>query len=197
MLNYRLYPLDLVDEDELERLYFEHRNAMYTVAHSILMDQRAAENALSLAFSVCRKNFYTIKKLTPPEQHHYLCRVAKDCAYRSLHTTDGKRTDVPLSAPISTISTVSTALDDDTLDALCQAKGVQTVKACILTLDGHCREVLYLHYVADLSPRKIAKRLGTDVKTVRCLLTTGKKQLIERLEQADSDGSSRSTDECF
>jgi RNA polymerase sigma factor (sigma-70 family) len=66
-----------------------------------------------------------------------------------------------------------------------------TLLAAVADLDERDRELIALHYGADLSPREIAELLGARTNAIEVALHRARGRLREKLEQSDAPAASQ------
>lgn len=91
---------------------------------------------------------------------------------------------------ISAIPADEVVSQSEPTDKIAEHLEVQrSVLAAVHGLSSPYREVVYLRFFEDLTPTRIAERLGTPVKTVKTRLTRGLSLLRSQLQDAQGDSS--------
>ena len=73
--------------------------------------------------------------------------------------------------------------DDDFIERLDIGNTYNRVVEAILSLDEKYRDVLYYHFVCEMSVNNISDLLGRKTSTVKQQLVRGKKILLEKLRE--------------
>lgn len=168
------------DRDLFEQIYNDYKKRMLFVANRVLHDQYEAEDAVHNALIGIAKNINTVKKLEPDKVASYILTAAYKSALNSAkHTV--KEEIYSLSDDFNQIS------DDNFFERLRIRERYDEVIEGIKSLKPIYREVLYLHYVSDLSAKKIGHLLNRKVRTVEKQIERGKQLLLIKLENTSSE----------
>ncbi|MBQ2775611.1 MAG: sigma-70 family RNA polymerase sigma factor [Clostridia bacterium] len=163
-----------------ERVYFSHRKQMVTLAMSILESREDAEDAVHDVFYVIAKKHLRVLQTITNEQDmkNYLLKATKN---RALNMKRDRKKYVLLQDNDIVLSKEEDLNDSSFLDAICDKMTYQELVDAIRSLDGKYEEVLYLHFVLEMSVPEVAELLYRNIHTVKKQLVRGKSMLIDRL----------------
>lgn len=169
-----------VPEDKalLETLYHTYRKQMFCLARSILHDDMAAEDAVQDVFlRIAARHLPVIRKIACPEDlRNYLLKATKNTA---LNTLKSKRREQAARISLADTEEIS---DEAFLERICARAEYDAVVRAIGAMDEIYRDVLYYHFVMELSVSEVAVALERKQSTVKKQLVRGKKLLLEQLE---------------
>ncbi|MBR5031620.1 MAG: RNA polymerase sigma factor, partial [Clostridia bacterium] len=111
-------------------------------------------------------------KLEPKTKRAYAARSARNCALNIYNSRARRQKNESLAGP-----ELPEREYDGEINALIEKLAFEDAVKCILALDDIYRDVLYLHYVRDMSARQIARELALNRKTVETRISRGKKLL--------------------
>lgn len=168
-----------VDKNIFEQIYNDYKKRMLFVANRVLHDQYEAEDAVHNALIGIAKNIDTIKKLEPDKVGSYILTAAYNAAL-NLAKTKFNENKYYVGNVLNKLS------DDDFIERLQIRERYDEVITAINSLKPIFRDVLYLHYVLDLSPKKIGDLLKRKPRTVEKQIERGKQILFTKLEISSS-----------
>ncbi len=182
------------DENErrlFEVLYLSYRKQMQAVARSILSNDIDAEDAVHDAFlKLARKHMPTISGIEDErDRRNYLLKMAKNTALNMKR--DRKPIVDPYDPAVNAFAARNTGTDDGAfINTLCDHIDSKRVVEAINGLDGVYKDVLYYHFVLELTIPQTAKALGRKDQTVKKQLVRGKKLLLDMLKTdgGETDG---------
>lgn len=179
--------LNLIDDDqqriEFEEIYTTYRKQMFLLAKSFLHNDADAEDVVHDVFlHIATKHMKFIQRLRSAEDvRNYLLKATKNTALNELKRK-GRST-----VSIDTLS--EKELDDareisDTafIEMLCAKSDYDKVVQALLSLREPYRDIMYYHFVMDLTVPEAAKHLGRSTATAKKQLIRGKKLLLSILE---------------
>lgn len=157
---------------DIERLFREHYEAMYTLARCILYDDAEAKDMVSDVFTRLLEDGTV---LLPSTAKGYLLRAVRNRCLNALsHKSMRERVEKML--PLET-----TDDDDD--------ERWQAVTEAIDSLEPPVRrEILLLRYGEDMSYEEVAQKLGVSKVTVYNHLSKAIQSLREKLRRGDTNG---------
>lgn len=167
------------NKSKFEQLYYEYRDRMMYVALSVLHNNEDAEDAVHNAFIGIAKNMDSIGEVDSVQTLSYVLKATKNTAINMLGKNKRYET-----VDIENFDVVS---DDDFFASLDVKERYDEVVNAIVNLDEKYKDVLFYHYVSDMSVSKVAELLGRKVSTVKQQLVRGKKLLIESLGANEND----------
>lgn len=182
------------DENErrlFEMLYLSYRKQMQAVARSILSNDADAEDAVHDVFLKLAKRFMpTMIGLEDKcDRRNYLLKTVKNTALNMKR--DRKPIVDPYDPAINAFAAKNAGIDDDTfINTLCDHIESKRVIEAINNLDTVYKDVLYYHFVLEMTIPQTAKALGRKELTVKKQLVRGKKLLLDMLKTdgGESDG---------
>lgn len=167
---------------DVEAVYDAYRKQMYALSFSILQNEMEAEDVVHDVFARLSANPSMLAKIKSDEDmRNYLLKAAKNtalnrCKQRKRFVLFSGSTQDDIPREIMQLS------DDDFLEVIFQRAAYQEVVSAIGRLDPKYADVLYYHFVLELSVPEVAKTLGRNVPAVKKQLVRGKKQLLSILD---------------
>ena len=173
--------LDEPDRALLEKVYREFRNAMVFEAYSITENISDAEDAVQEVFlRIARKHMQTLARLSEENKlKYYLLSAVRNTAW-NLSQKASARHEIPLD-PAARSGTEPS--DESFIDRLSDALDARELVRIILELKPIYRDVLYQHFVLELSVREIADIDHLKTSAVKKRLLRGKQLLLTKQEE--------------
>lgn len=185
--------MSFIDDEKhrriFEEIYLNYRKQMFLVAHSILGNDSDAEDIVHDIFlKIAKKHMEKISKIENNiDLRNYLLKATKNTALDHIrkHQQECLSIDFKDDRGIS----VSDDMGDDTfVEQICNNSEYEMVVSSIASLKDIYREVLYYHFVLELSVPEVAKLLDCKVSTVKQRLVRGKKLLyVQIFGEVDND----------
>lgn len=175
--------LNLIDNDNdrslFERIYYSHRKQMLTVALSILKNEDDAEDLVHDVFcNIAEKHIQTLQNIkNEQDMKNYLLKATKNSALNMKRDT--KR--LILLNESETVFSKENLDDDKFFDMICGNLSYQEIISAIRSLDKKYEEVLYLHFVIEMTVPEVAEILSRNKQTVKKQISRGKALLLEKL----------------
>lgn len=179
--------LNLIDDDqqriEFEEIYLTYRKQMFLLAKSFLHNDADAEDVVHDVFlRIATKYMKFIQGLRSAEDiRNYLLKATKNTALNELKRKGH--------SAVSIDTLFEKELDDacelsDTafIEMLCTKADYDKVVRALLSLREPYRDIMYYHFVMDLTVPEAAKHLGRSAATAKQQLIRGKKLLLSILE---------------
>jgi len=165
--------LALLDDEQsrcrFEGLYNKYRKQMLTLALSILYNTHDAEDAVHEAFLCIARNMAVIDKITnETDVRNYLLKTAKNASLNILSQKKKRERLVGLES-------VSDIPDDSFMQALADKFSYDDLVEVLREINRDYFDVLYYHYVMELTLPEVAELLGRKLCTVKQQLVRGKK----------------------
>ena len=167
-------PLESDEQEKFEKIYYKYRNTLFSCAYSIVLNRHDAEDVLHTAFVKIAQNIKKIDDINSKQTASFLIIITKNTAL-DFSRTNYKNVQECISEDI--------AYSKDLLEQLLSTLEYQKILNVIKELKPPYNEVLYLHFVNDLSIRQTAKLLNRKEKTVKMQLVRGKKILVSKLSE--------------
>ena len=163
---------------KIDELYHTYRNQMYALAFSILHSQMEAEDAVHDVFVRVASNRSFLEKITSQEDmRNYLLKATKNMALNALRKTSH---EVPFAEQCDTNDPELS--DEEFWDAVFRRGEYEEVVRAIRELDGKYADVLYCHFVLEMTVPETAQALDRSIPAVKQQLVRGKKMLLTNLE---------------
>ncbi len=177
MISIILSTVDL-DEDsksKFEKIYNKYCNILFGYAIKILSNPADAEDVLQETFIKVAKNIKNIREIDDRETNSYLAVILKNTAYDFLRKKS-KCTEID-------IDSIKEIPDDDFIESLASRIRYEKLVEGIKNIPSPYSEVLYMHYVRDLSVKQTAHILERKSETVKIQLVRGKRILTQMLSE--------------
>lgn len=180
-----LYLAYLDEENDIklfEEIYNSYKNQMVTLALSILKSNEDAEGIVNDVFlNIAQKNFDVVRSIkNNVDLRNYLLKATKNTALNKINVK--KRENVSLNTVDEyKIDKIALLSDDDFLDVICNKINYNEIIEAIKSLSDKYRDVLYYHFVLELSIPQTAKSLNQTLSTTKQRLVRGKKLLLNLL----------------
>lgn len=184
---YLAYWDDENDKKLFEDIFYTYRKQMVILAESILKNTDDSEDAVSMVFlRIAQKNWDVVKNIKLDiDLRNYLLKATKNTALNMIKAK--KKVNVSLDTVSEyDISGIEEISDDTFVETLCNKIEYDKIIAAIKALDKKYRDVLYYHFVMDLTVPETSKMLNQTVPTTKKQLVRGKKILLKML-QIDGD----------
>ena len=191
-----IYYFSLIDNVEtqsfFEKIYYSYRKQMLYLARIYLKNEYDAEDAVHDVFEqIARKHLDTLRKITDcRDLRNYLLKATKNTClnYQKKQKALISMEDLP------GIEIGRVLSDEEFLEEICMKAEIDEIKAAIAELPDTYREVMYYHFVLELSIPEVAKLVGRKTDTVKKQMVRGKKKLLTMLgniggEQHAADAS--------
>lgn len=173
---------DESDKRSFERLYHSYRKQMLSVARSVLPNDAEAEDIVHDVFvKVASRYMSTIKNLPQEEDvRNYLLKATKNTALN--HIKKRARDSVSLNTVLEFhVGTSEDLTDEQFMEKIFAKLEHEKLINALCTLDTKYQEVIYYHFVLEMSIPKVAEVLNRKQGTVKMQLVRGKKLLLSQL----------------
>ena len=181
--------IDNEDDKKLfERLFYDYRKQMTSLAISIVHNEADAEDIVHDVFlRIAIRHMDIIRKINcSRDMRNYLLKATKNTALNLMV----KRKQVNVSIDTINENALNGIVDysDDTfMEFICNRNDYEQVVNAIRCLNDKYRDVLYYHYVLELTISEIAKSFNQTVSATKKQLVRGKKMLLKLLENKGVD----------
>lgn len=179
--------LNLIDDEqqriEFEEIYTTYRKQMILLAKSFLHNDADAEDVVHDVFlRIATKHMKFIQGLHDPEDvRNYLLKATKNTALNELKRK-GRSTLSIETLSDSELDNARELSDAAFIELLCAKADYEKVVQALLSMREPYRDILYYHFVLELSVPEAAKRLGRSTAAAKQQLVRGKKLLLSKLE---------------
>lgn len=186
-----LYLVYIDDEDDkklFEQLFYNYRKQMMYLAMSIVHNEADAEDVVHDVFlRVAVRHMDIIRKIhCASDIRNYLLKATKNTALNLM----AKRKHVNFSIdPLNEylLEGMEEYQDETFIEHICNRNDYEQVVNAIRSLSIRYRDVLYYHYILELTVNETAKSLGQTVSATKKQLVRGKKMLLKLLEEKGVD----------
>lgn len=179
--------LSVIDDEhqriKFEEIYTTYRMQMIHLAKSVLQNEAAAEDiVLDVFLRIATKHMKVIQELDNPEDiRNYLLTATKNTALNELKRKGHNHISIE-DLSESELRSLPDLTDDSFIDLLCTKAEYDKVVQALLAMDEPYRDIMYYHFVMDLSVPEAAKLLGRNIVTAKKQLVRGRKLLLYKLD---------------
>ena len=179
-------------DDEKEKILFEdiynsYRKQMVYVALSITKNPFEAEDVVQdVFFLIATKYMKKIQSINNEiDLRNYLLKATKNTAINFKKRE--KKTYVSLDTITEYDLNNKEIKDDEFIEYICDKIEYEKIVSAISSLSQIYRDVLYYHFVLELSVPQTAEFLHQSITTTKKQLVRGKKLLLDLLERGDME----------
>ena len=168
------------DRNLFEKIYYSYRKQMFTVALSVLGNKDDAEDLVHDVFcNIAEKYIPTLQSIkNEQDMKNYLLKATKNSALNKNRDT---KHVISLNDNENNLAIEKDISDNKFLDMVCNNVSYQEILSAIKSLDKKYEEVLYLHFVVEMTIPEVADYLNRNQNTVKKQLSIEKMILIEKL----------------
>ncbi len=176
------------EKKKFEEVYLTYRKQMFILANSILKNKQDAEDVVHDVFClVASSHIHVINNaVNISDIRNYLLKSVKNASMSLV-----RKRNTQINYFDKTRKKIQTPSDDRFVDEICLRLDCQDVIEVIDSLDDKYREVLYYHFVLDLTIPETAELVNRKFNTVQKQLVRGKELLLEKI----SKGGAHNVDE--
>lgn len=163
-------------------MYLSYRKQMVAFAITILGNEDDAQDAVGDVFlRIAQKNWGVVSRIdNETDLRNYLLKATKNT---SLNKIKGKKKE---NVSLDTIAEydmdgIDDLSDDTFLEVICNKFEYDKVVRAIRSLNEKYRDVLYYHYVMEMTVPETAKSLNQKLSATKQQLVRGKKMLLSLL----------------
>lgn len=180
-----LYLAYIDDENSkilFEKIYNSYRKQMILTAISILHDPVEAEDVVHEVFlKIAIRHMDRMQSLeNETYRRNYLLKAVQNAA---LNWRKKKSKIQLVEKEDALLCNIPDIKNDTFVDYICQKMEYEQVICAIKRLDRKYFDVIYYHFVLELSIPKVADLLGQTVSATKKQLVRGKKKLLAILEE--------------
>lgn len=179
--------LGLIDDEQqrikFEEIYTTYRMQMIHLAKSYFENESDAEDVVHDVFvRIATKHMKFIQGLDNPEDiRNYLLKATKNTALNELKRKGRANISIEDIAE-SDLDGFPDLTDDAFIETICTKAEYESVVQELLSMEEPYRDIMYYHFVLDLTVPEAAKLLGRNITTAKKQLVRGKKLLLCKLE---------------
>lgn len=161
-----------------EKIYIEYRDPMFFMARSVLGNDSDAEDIVHDVFlKIAKKHMARISRIkNDTDLRNYLLTATKHTALDHLRKHRRERISADAEIEANTPDTI-VLTNDAFVEKICNNIEYERILSAIVSMKDIYKEVMYYHFVMDLSIPEVAKMLNCKVSTVKQRLVRGKKLL--------------------
>lgn len=181
---------DRNDQIKFEEIYNSYRKQMLLVANSILHNESDAEDIIHDVFiGIATKRMSFIRSIDNEEDlRNYLLKSAKNTALNEIKKKN--RSNISLDS-ISEYE-LDDIPDDTFIDVISNKAEYDKIVAAMLSMDDPYKDILYYHFVLEMSVPVAAKHLNRNIATAKKQLVRGKRILLDKLGiKGDSENGNK------
>ena len=170
------------DKELFEKIFNTYKNQMMSLAMSMLKNESDAEDVVGDVFwRIAQKCFDVVRSIeNEKDLRNYLLKATKNTAINKINIK--KKDNVSLDTVVEYNMDVSQELSDDNfIELICNKIDYEQLLEAIMKLDEKYRDVLYYHFVMELTVPQTAKSLNRSLTTTKKQLVRGKKLLLDLL----------------
>lgn len=187
--------LTYIDDDKdkklFEDVYRSYRKQMVVCAITVLGNEADAEDAVSDVFlRIAQKNWGVVRNIeNETDLRNYLLRATKNTCLNKIKSRKKENAflDKVIKYEAEDIDNLS---DDAFIEFICDKYEYEKVVEAIKSLDEKYRDVLYYHYVLEMTAPQAAKALNQNLSTTKQQLVRGKKMLLSLLGKKGDEHNS-------
>lgn len=180
---YLAYLDDDNDKELFEEIFNSYKKQMVVLAESLLKNEDDAEDVVGDVFlRIAQKNWDVVCGIkNETDLRNYLLKATKNT---SLNMIKAKKKDNISLDTVSeyNINDIEELSDNTFIEMICNKFEYNKIIEAIQSLDAKYRDVLYYHFVLDLTVPQTAKSLNQTLTTTKKQLVRGKKILLSLLE---------------
>ena len=179
--------LGLIDDEQqrvkFEEIYTTYRMQMIHLAKSYFENKADAEDVVHDVFvRIATKHMKFIQGLgNPKDIRNYLLKATKNTALNELKRKGRSNISIEDVAE-SDLDSFPDLSDDSFIEMICTKAEYECVVQELLFMEEPYRDIMYYHFVLDLTVPEAAKLLGRNITTAKKQLVRGKKLLLYKLE---------------
>lgn len=167
------------DQKLLEDIFYSYSKQMVSLAHSYLKNEEDAEDAVGTVFEkIASRNFDVVRSIeNEVDLRNYLLKATKNTSLNMIK--DKKKENVSLDQlPEYNLAEKGDLTDTYFFNRICNKMDYEAVLQAISELNEKYRDVLYYHFVMELTVPEVAKLLFQSVSATKQQLVRGKKMLL-------------------
>ncbi len=175
--------LSMIDGDEpkdkFEKLYNTYKKQMVALATTILQNSEDAEDAVHDVFLSIAANMVIIEHIDDPTDiRNYLLVAVKNASLNKIRNHQASAFSA-----IEDISDYADISDEDFFHIVSLKAEYDEIVDAMLSMDAPYREIMYCHFVLEMSIKEAATLLNRNIYTAKKHLVRGKKILLSKLEK--------------
>lgn len=179
--------LSLIEDFEqksiFEKIYNQHRNQMFLLANNLLHNTSDAEDVVHDVFvKIATRHMEFIQNIENPEDlRNYLLKATKNTALNQLNKKHNRTTSLDTLMEYDFEETAEIT-DEDFIEFISTKTEYESIVEAMLSLKEPYKDILYYHFVLELSIPEAAQHLNRNETTAKKQLVRGKKMLLNILQ---------------
>lgn len=176
---------DKKDKDKFEELYHSYKKQMAYVAMSVVHNETDSEDIVHDVFEkIAIRHMDTINQISNEiDLRNYLLKATKNTA---INWVDKKKNRGCLISEREISQVGSDLSNDKFIEHLCNKMEYERVLVAMKALEPRYRDVLYYHFVLEMSVAEVAKYLDQSISATKQQLVRGKKKLLLLLGEKEN-----------
>lgn len=176
------------DWKDIEAIYRAYRKQMLLYARTMVPSNGDAEDIVHDVFlKIATRSLPALQSFaSEADLRNYLLKATKHTAlnFKKRHAREVPSSALPADPPLEAPDNLS---DQDFLEMVFTRMEHRKLVEAIRSLDCRYREVIYYHFVLEMSVPQMAKLLERKEGTIKMQLVRGKKLLLARMQDDGGD----------
>lgn len=170
------------DKKLFESIFLSYRKQMVTLAITILHNEDDAQDVVSEVFlRIAQKNWDVVRRIEDQtDLRNYLLKATKNTSLNKIKAKSKENIFLDTVAEYDIDSTENLS-DDAFLEVICNRVEYGKVLETFRSLNKKYRDVMYCHYVVEMTIPQTAKYLNQTTSATKQQLVRGKKTLLSLL----------------
>jgi len=179
--------LGMIDDEshriKFEEIYTAYRMQMIHLAKTYFEHEADAEDVVHDVFvRIATKHMKFIQSLNNPDDvRNYLLKATKNTALNALKRKERSHVSIE-EITEGALENYPDLTDDSFIDLITSRTEYEKVVQALLSMDEPYREIMYYHFVMDMSVPEAARFLDRNISTAKKQLVRGKKLLLLKLD---------------
>lgn len=170
-----------MSDRSFDSLYNDYSRLVFWAAYRVVSNRETAEDITQIVFERVLSNLDKLSKLDDGRLKSWLYRVSTNLALDHLRRA---KHETPVDAPIDEDIEDSAPQPDEAAE---KNRTAARVRSAIDKLDEKNRQVILLHYFADMTVREISSCTGISEGTVKARLVKARNRLANMLGEEAAD----------
>lgn len=169
---------DADSKDYFEKIYYEHRKKLFSIAFRILKNKDDAEDALNITFMRVAQRFTKISQFPCHVLRKYLVIIVRNVSF-TIYRQNQKA--------IENLDELSEELPNQNDHALFSNEQIEALKEALPKLPQIYKDVLVMYYYMAMTSKEIAKHLNISEANVCTRLSRARERLRKLMEDDNND----------
>ena len=169
---------DADSKDLFEKIYYEHRKKLFSIAFRILNNKEDAEGALNITFLRVAQSFTKISQFSCHVLRRYLVIMVRNVSI-TIYRQNQKASEK--------LEILSDDLSEKKTQILFHNDQIEALKEALPKLPQIYRDVLVLYYYVEMTSKEISKHLNISEANVCARLSRARVMLRHLMEDDNND----------